>query len=325
MPDTKIALESLIPYSKHLFALYEGRRMEDMIASIREHGIITPIVVRPVSGKKIEKIEEYEILSGHNRVEAARALGLNDVPAVIKEDLSDEEAELIVTETNLIQRSFADLKHSERAIVLKNHLESLKKLNEKNDKNEKNKREDFFGLFDDDQGAQVAHPKKSRDKVAKQYALSKDTVMRYVRLANLPKDLLDKLDDEELKFTPAVELSWLSPNELDIVSDLLKEDGVKVSLKKKKKIREESKECGGTLGSKDIQEILCEITASKNLRNISISDDLSKRLAAYSTDPENSDKADNTGKIVEDIVSLYLDMLERGEVKDVFGLENTAK
>ena len=180
MNETKLQIDSLVPYPNHPFSLYEGKRMDDMVESIREHGIISPIIVRPIDENK------FEILSGHNRVEAAKRLELIEIPAIVKDALSDDEAALIVTESNLIQRSFADLKHSERAIVLKNHLEAVKKLGGQG------RRNDLLDLLTDESGGQVAHKSKSRDKVAEQYALSEKTVRRYVRLAKLPKKCLIK-------------------------------------------------------------------------------------------------------------------------------------
>jgi len=111
-----LAIDKLTPYDKNPFHLYEGERLEDMVESVRENGILVPIIVRrhSLEGK-------FEILSGHNRVEAAKAVGIEDLNAVIHENLSDDEAMFIVTESNLIQRSFADLRHSERAAALTSH------------------------------------------------------------------------------------------------------------------------------------------------------------------------------------------------------------
>ena len=115
-------VDELIPYADHPFKLYEGERLDDMVRSVKELGVIVPVIVRPLD-------EDYEILSGHNRVNAAKIAGLKKVPVIIKTGLTDEEAKLIVTETNLVQRSFADLSHSERAVALKMHLEALKESN----------------------------------------------------------------------------------------------------------------------------------------------------------------------------------------------------
>ena len=297
MNDLKLNIDALLPYPDHPFALYEGRRMDDMVESIREHGIISPIVVRPIDKNK------YEILSGHNRVEAAKRAGLCEMPAIEKENLSDDEAALIVTESNLIQRSFADLKHSERAAALKNHLEAMKKLDGQG------RRNDLLDFLNDDRGGQVAHKLKSRDKVAEQYALSEKTVRRYIRIAKLSKDMLDKVDSEKLKFGPAVELSWLSGDELKVLSELLENEQIRVTLKHAKWLREASEKAGGKLTKDDIVAILNEVPTKRRLRNISLPDDVSERLAGYNI---------SSAKVIGDIVSLYLDMLEHGEVKDVF-------
>jgi ParB family chromosome partitioning protein len=304
MDETKLHIDLLMPYPNHPFALYEGKRMDDMAESIREHGIISPIVVRPIDDGK------YEILSGHNRVEASKTIGLTEVPAVVKDDLSDDEAALIVTESNLIQRSFADLRHSERAVILKNHLEAIKKLGGQG------KRNDLLDFLNDEQGGQVAHRPKSRDKVAEQYALSEKTVRRYIRLAKLPKAMLDLVDADRVKFIPAVELSWLSEDELNILVNLLDDDEIKVTLKHAKRLREESEKAGGKLTEDSIMALLNEAPTKRKLRNIFLPDDVSERLAGYGGKAE---------KVIGAIISLYLDMLERGEVEDVLDGEDGGK
>jgi len=113
-------LNSLVPYTNHPFKMYDGERLDDMVRSVKELGVIVPLIVRPI-GK-----DKFEILSGHNRFNAAELAGLSEVPIIIKEGLSDEEARLIVTETNLVQRSFTDLSHSERAVALKTHMDAIK-------------------------------------------------------------------------------------------------------------------------------------------------------------------------------------------------------
>ena len=122
IPEVKaIKLEDLIPFDKHPFKLYEGQRFTDMVDSVRVNGILLPIIVRPHI-----KEGKFEILSGHNRVAAAKEAGIKETPVIIRKNLTDDEALLIVTETNLIQRSFADLKHSEKAISLATHYEAMK-------------------------------------------------------------------------------------------------------------------------------------------------------------------------------------------------------
>lgn len=113
-----LEIDSLVPYSNHPFKVYEGERLADMVRSIKEMGVLLPIIVRPLED------DTYEILSGHNRVNAAKLAELSEVPVIIKTGLNDDDAKLIVTETNLIQRSFSDLSHSERAIALKSHMDT---------------------------------------------------------------------------------------------------------------------------------------------------------------------------------------------------------
>ena len=116
----KIEIVKLKHFPNHKFKLYSGERLEDMIQSVKEYGVLLPIIVW-------ENNNEFIILSGHNRVEACKQAGITEIPCVIKNDLSLEDATLIVTETNLMQRSFNDLSHSERAYILEQHYKTIKK------------------------------------------------------------------------------------------------------------------------------------------------------------------------------------------------------
>lgn len=110
----KIEIEKLKHFPNHKFKLYTGERLENMIQSVKEYGVLLPIIVW-------ENNYEYIILSGHNRVEACKKANITEIPCIIKDNLTLEEATLIVTETNLMQRSFSDLSHSERAYILEEH------------------------------------------------------------------------------------------------------------------------------------------------------------------------------------------------------------
>ena len=194
-----LMIDLLIPYSNHPFKLYEGERFSDMVESIKVNGVITPIIVRPIDSHD----EQYEILSGHNRVEAAKAAGLEIVPALIREDLSEDEALLVVTETNLIQRSFAALSHSERAAALTVHYDAVKNQNKRtaliNEINELLNADNTdeinaFGLLD--------QKASSREITAGKYGLAPRSVGRYIRLNKLHKSLLDRVDKEEIGYIP---------------------------------------------------------------------------------------------------------------------------
>lgn len=107
-----LPVKGIQPFHDHPFHLYEGERLEDMIASVKEHGVLNPVIVQKLDSG-------YEMLSGHNRWNAAKLAGLKEIPAIVKTDLSEEEAYVYVIETNLMQRSFSDLAISEKAAVLK--------------------------------------------------------------------------------------------------------------------------------------------------------------------------------------------------------------
>ena len=111
-----LPVKSIQPFHDHPFHLYEGERLEDMIASVKEHGVLNPVIVQKLD-------TGYEMLSGHNRWNAAKLAGLKEIPAIVKTDLSEEEAYVYVIETNLMQRSFSDLAISEKAAVLKARYE----------------------------------------------------------------------------------------------------------------------------------------------------------------------------------------------------------
>ena len=107
-----VPVKSIQPFHDHPFHLYEGERLEDMIASVKEHGVLNPVIVQKLD-------TGYEMLSGHNRWNAAKLAGIKEIPAIVKTGLSEEEAYVYVIETNLMQRSFSDLAISEKAAVLK--------------------------------------------------------------------------------------------------------------------------------------------------------------------------------------------------------------
>jgi len=204
-------IDELIPYSNHPFKLYEGERLDDMVRSINERGVLMPIIVRPLDKNEAS----FEILSGHNRVNAAKLAGLKKVPVIIKRGLTDDEAKLIVTETNLIQRSFADLSHSERAVALKQHMDAIKAQGKRNDLLDEIERLSKPDKINENgTSCQVGTmSERSNERVGKEYGLSARNVARYMRIAELITPLQMRIHNEEIPFIPAVSLSYLSPDE----------------------------------------------------------------------------------------------------------------
>ncbi|TYQ17826.1 UNVERIFIED_CONTAM: ParB family chromosome partitioning protein [Acetivibrio alkalicellulosi] len=229
-----IEITKLEPFEKHPFKLYEGERFENMVRSIKELGIIVPVIVRP-------KGENYQILSGHNRVNAAKKAGINKVPVIIKDNINDEEAMLIVTETNLMQRSFSDMLHSERAASLTQHHKALsaqgKRIDLLNDIKDMLKSDE---IRDDTTSCHSGTKLRSNCEAGKTFNLSGRTVSRYLRVYQLIKELKDKLDIEEIPLLGAVELSYLNEVEQQLVDVILSEHKFKVDVNKTKVLRDYS-------------------------------------------------------------------------------------
>ena len=252
--DVKIqimGLNWLVPYADHPFKLYEGERFDDMVRSVKELGVIVPIIVR----LKDKARNKYEILSGHNRVNAAKSAGLDSVPAIIKEDLTDEDARLIVTETNLIQRSFADLSHSERAVALKMHMDAIKAQGKRTDIiDEVNLLLNADGQRENETSGLIDPKLEARDKTAKKYDLNARSVSRYVRLCELNKSLLNRIDNNEIGLYPAVSLSYLTSDEQAELNTVLESTSYKLDMKKAETLRELSE--GEKLTSEKMTAIL---------------------------------------------------------------------
>lgn len=225
-------IDELTDYTQHPFKLYEGERLDGLVQSIKEHGILQPVIVRPVDGTV-----GYEILSGHNRVNAARIAGLDGVPAIILKGLSDYEAKLIVTESNLIQRSFSDLSHSEKAISIKLHMDAIKCQGKRNDLiREVEELVSASDSVDVTSYAPVGH--KSRDLTAQNYGLGSSTVARYLRIGKLIKPLLERMDNGKIAVRPAVDISYLTEDEQNRLDFFLDTAPCKIDMNKAKFLRQ---------------------------------------------------------------------------------------
>ena len=230
-----LLIDDLVPFADHPFKLYEGERLDDMVRSIKELGVIVPVIVRPID----EDDRTDEILSGHNRVNAAKIAGLKKVPVVIKTGLTDDEAELIVTETNLVQRSFADLSYSQRAVALKRHMDAIRKQGKENKLLDEIERlSNPHEIGENGETAQVVPSQQAREIAAEKYGLNRMSVTRYMRLTFLIQSLLDRIDTDEIAFIPAVSLSYLSPDEQTELNQLLNESAYKIDMKKAESLRE---------------------------------------------------------------------------------------
>ena len=196
-----IELNLLENYHDHPFTLYTGKRLSDMVESVKENGILNPIIVL----KKEDGA--YEILSGHNRAGAARLANLKTVPCIVKENLSEEQAYTYVIETNLMQRSFSDLLPTEKALVLKIRYEKIASQGKRNDLQKEINNLDR-GIIEKESKAE--DKTNSRKALGKEYHLSGASIARYLRLNELSKSWKQEVDEDKIGLTMAVELSYLS-------------------------------------------------------------------------------------------------------------------
>lgn len=225
-------------YENHVFQLYEDERKSDMIESIKENGILTPLIVR-------EKGDGYEILAGHNRFECGKAAGITEFPCIIK-NVDDEEAELIVTVTNLHQRSLSDMSHSQKARAIKTYYNAVKSQGKRNDLLNEMKilietAEKADEINENSTSRQVGEKLNGAQKAVDEYGLSARTISRYLRISELNEDFLELLDDGKLSTGAAVDLSYLSPDEQNLVYRYITDNDFKIDMKKAKEIRSLSK------------------------------------------------------------------------------------
>jgi len=219
----------------HPFRLYEGERRADMIESIRIRGILQPLLVRELTDG------HFHILSGHNRKYCGIEAGLESAPAIIKRDLSDEDAWVYVIETNLMQRSFADMLPSEKAAVIATQHSKLFSQGKRNDIIlELQNLENPSGCNGNETLAQFATKFHTKRIVGEQYSLSKDSVARYLRIHKLTAALKKRLDNDEIPFITAVTLSFLREAEQEWLDKCIELNGFKVDIRKAEVLRDYS-------------------------------------------------------------------------------------
>ena len=220
----------------HPFRLYEGDRLNDLVESISENGVLVPAIVR-----KIEPDEngfEYEMLSGHNRQNAA-SLAHRELPCIVKENLSDHDAWIYVIETNVLQRSFSEMLPSEKAAVLALRYSKMICQGRRNDIIEELKRlENPDEIRENGTGGSDFHRIKSRDALGAQYNLTGRSVATYLRINELSVALKIRIDDGEFTIAAAVQLSYLAQEEQQMVEAVLSESEYKVNEGKAVLLRE---------------------------------------------------------------------------------------
>lgn len=277
--NSTLSFDSLVPFANHPFKLYEGTRFNDMVESIKAKGVISPIIVRPIGDNK------YEILAGHNRVNAAKEAGLQSIPAIVYKDLTDDEAKLIVTDSNFNQQSLLDMTHSERAAAFSMYYEAMKKT--------PGYRSDLLDENESPTCSKLGNRSRTIDKLGKQVGLSKNTIFRYVRISKLAVELQTRLDNKDISLGTAESLSYLRMGEQEIVEQMLGA-GKKISLKQADALKKES--ANGELSQEVIERILVPTPAKPEPINLN-----KKKISQYF-------KPEQTAEEIESVIAEALEM-----------------
>lgn len=229
-----LPLSELHPFPNHPFKVRDDDAMRGMMESVSQYGVLTPAIVRP------RPTGGYELISGHRRKHASEAAGLETLPAIVR-DMDDDAATILMVDSN-IQRE--DTLPSEKAQAYRMKLEAIKRRAGRPAAN----------------SPQVAANFRSDDEVAREAGISGDTVRRYIRLTELSPQLQQMVDEKEISLTPAVELSYLKPEEQALVVEAMDSEQAVPTLTQAQQLKRSSQE-----GSLDRAAVLSILSADAPL------------------------------------------------------------
>lgn len=225
-----ISISELVPFKDHPFKVVDDEAMLRTTESIAQYGVLTPLIARPMEA------DGYEIISGHRRAHAAEMAGLTEVPVLVRQ-MDDDAATVLMVDSNLQRENILP---SERAYAFKMKLEAL---------SHQGQRSDLTSV-------QVA-PKLSTEIIGESAGMSKDNVKRYIRLTNLIPELLEMVDQKQISFNPAVELSYLAPEEQKIFMQAMDEVQASPSLSQAQRLKKLAQEGDFTMDA--AREIMNEV------------------------------------------------------------------
>ena len=229
-----IPLEKLKPFPNHPFKIREDEAMMETVESVKSFGVLQPAIVRPT------KDGDYEILSGHRRKRACELAGRKTMPVIVRE-LSDDAAVIFMVDSNLQRENILP---SERAAAYKMKLEAMKRQGMRTD-------------LTSDQHGQKSVGKTSREMLAAENRDSATQIQRYIRLTELQPKLMKMVDEKKIAFTPAVELSYLKPDEQHMLIDTIESEQSTPSLSQAQRMKKLSQ--AGKLNDDVMLSIMTEI------------------------------------------------------------------
>ena len=228
----EISLSELFPFKDHPFKVLDDNRMLEITESVREHGILVPCIARP------RPEGGYELISGHRRRRACELAGIETMPVIVRE-MDDDRAIIDMVDSNLQRENILP---SERAFAFKMKLEALKRK---------------AGRPSKENSCQIGTHLRADEKVAQDADESARTVQRFIRLTYLIPPMLELVDERKIAFNPAVELSFLQPEEQEIVMASMENAATSPSLSQAQRIKKLSQD--GMLTESAVDRIFAEV------------------------------------------------------------------
>ncbi len=260
----QIPLSELHPFEGHPFRVVDDEEMQKTVESVKQYGVLTPAIARP------DPDGGYEIISGHRRMRACELAGIKTLPVIVR-DMDDDTAIIFMVDANLQREHILP---SERAFAYRMKMEAIKHQGERTD------------LSKDGTCAQVGHKsdgKRSRDIVAEEAGVSKNQVSRYIRLTELIPEIRDMVDEKRIAFNPAVELSYLKPEEQKEFLEAMDYAQTSPSLSQAQRIKRMSQEGQCTL------EQMCDVMnelKKDDMTTVTISHDVLRKYFPKSYTPQ---------------------------------------
>ena len=227
-----ISISELVPFKDHPFKVVDDEAMLRTTESIAQYGVLTPLIARPLEGG------DYEIISGHRRAHAAELAGLTEVPVLVRQ-MDDDAATVLMVDSNLQRENILP---SERAYAYKMKMEAMKRQ---------------AGRPSKENPRQVVGNYETADLIGQESGESGRQVQRYIRLTNLIPELLEMVDQKQISFNPAVELSYLAPEEQEIFMQAMDEVQASPSLSQAQRLKKLAQEGDFTMDA--AREIMNEV------------------------------------------------------------------
>jgi len=253
----QIPIGELFPFKNHPFKVLDDDSMSDTVESVKQYGVLSPLIARP------RPKGGYEIISGHRRQHAAELAGLETLPVIVRQ-MAEDAAIILMVDSNLQREHILP---SERAFAYKMKLDAMKNQ----------------GTRSDLTSTQVVSKLRSNEKLGAENNQSRETVRRFIRLTNLIPELLDMVDNKTVSFNPAVELSYLSPEQQQEVIRAMDDTQNFPSVSQAKRIKKLAQD--GTFTTETIVAIMGEEKKSE-LDTVTIKNDTLRKYFPRSYTPK---------------------------------------